>query len=285
MPELPRFNDNPSNDKNTPLTEADVDRTSFQPVVLRLLERTAARMGKPKGSLRVLDYGCGRGEKTAYLRRLGYDGYGVEIEPSYLEKARHYFGTPQSGLPIVSLLDERGRTVFPDGYFDVILTDQVLEHVEDLDAVLAELNRVTQPDGVMLHVFPSAFSVIEPHMFLPAVHWLPKNGLRRACIGLMLRLGMGARYFTDLPARDRATVFFEFSKNYTFYRKPHLLSGVFAAHGFCLRRVQREKLMSRGGFTARVVQLPMVGALAAGLYGAFYQTYLLAAKTPRALQI
>ena len=35
-----------------------------------------------------------------------------------------------------------GSIPFPDGFFDLVTNNQVMEHVEDLDAVLAEIARV-----------------------------------------------------------------------------------------------------------------------------------------------
>jgi 2-polyprenyl-3-methyl-5-hydroxy-6-metoxy-1,4-benzoquinol methylase len=40
---------------------------------------------------------------------------------------------------------------FPDGYFDILITSEVLEHVADLDRTLEEIRRVLKPGG--FHVF------------------------------------------------------------------------------------------------------------------------------------
>ena len=39
--------------------------------------------------------------------------------------------------------------------FDLVLSNQVIEHVEDLDAVLCEIHRVLKPGGAFLSLFPS----------------------------------------------------------------------------------------------------------------------------------
>jgi 2-polyprenyl-3-methyl-5-hydroxy-6-metoxy-1,4-benzoquinol methylase len=283
MEELPNFNDNFSNEKNEPLTQAAVDQYHCNPAILRLLEQTARRLNKTSQDLRVLDYGCGRGETVAYLRRYGYECYGVDIEPLYIENAQVYFSSSiPTRFPVVSLLRD-GRSVFPDDFFDVVVTDQVLEHVSDIETVVAEFKRIMAANAAGLHIFPSAFSFIEPHMFLPVVHWMPKGTTRHALIRAMLTLGMGAPYFEHLSTADRATVFFRFSVTDTFYRTSSELTALFNRNGLISREVVREKLLYRGGFTAKVVAFPIVGTLATWLYSTFYSTYLLTAKNSASL--
>jgi SAM-dependent methyltransferase len=49
-----------------------------------------------------------------------------------------------------------GRTLpFADATFDVVFSSNVLEHVRDVPALLAEASRVLRPSGVMIHVLPS----------------------------------------------------------------------------------------------------------------------------------
>jgi SAM-dependent methyltransferase len=45
---------------------------------------------------------------------------------------------------------------FPEGHFDVVLSSNVLEHVQNLPDTLRELTRVLKPGGTMLHVLPSS---------------------------------------------------------------------------------------------------------------------------------
>jgi 2-polyprenyl-3-methyl-5-hydroxy-6-metoxy-1,4-benzoquinol methylase len=279
---LPNFEEHPCHHKNEPLTKAVVDQYHCNPVILPFLENTARRLRKTAQELRVLDYGCGRGETVAYLRRCGYDCYGVDIDPTYIGNAQAYFGSELSRFAAVSLVID-GRSLFPDGFFDVVVTDQVLEHVSTIETVVAELKRIMTDDAAGLHIFPSALSLIEGHLFLPICHWLPKGNTRRALIHAMLALGMGAPYLKHLSTADRATVFYRYSVTDTFYRTRSELAKLFNQQGFVSREIVREKLLYRGGVTAKVVGSPIVGTLATWLYSTFYQTYLLTAKNRASL--
>src|SRR5207302_1342424 len=57
---------------------------------------------------------------------------------------------------------------FPADTFDLVVSTSVLEHVMDVDPVMAEIARVLKPGGVALHLYPTKRRFwIEPHMFVP----------------------------------------------------------------------------------------------------------------------
>jgi SAM-dependent methyltransferase len=281
---LPDFNDTDTNPKNAPLTEADVEKYSCRPIILWLLQSTADRLGKAPQELRILDYDCGRGELVAYLRRQGYDCYGVDIDQAYIENARSYFHDSPTSAPVISPI-ENDRSIFEDRFFDVIITAQVLEHVRLIEPVVAEIGRILMPDGICLHIFPPSLSLIEPHMFLPFVHWIPGNKVRRSLIHAMLSIGMGAPYFKKFSTADRTRIFFTFSTTDTFYHAHREFIRLFASHGFISRDIAWEKLLRRGGTASRLIAIPVIGRIAAWIYSTFYQTYVLTAKNGGALAL
>jgi SAM-dependent methyltransferase len=220
--------------------------------------------------VRVLDFGCGRGVLVARLRQLGHEAYGVDICESYIRSAAAYFPKAE-GFPAISLI-AGGRTMFPPGFFDVVMTNQVLEHVQDLDAVVAEIGRITAPGGQGLHILPARLSLIEPHMFLPMVHWVPKGPLRSAAIAAALRIGAGARYFTDRPVAERIRIFDAFSHSETFYRGLPAFRRAFRRHGLEVRNAALDKLRLRPGRLRWLFHLPS-GPPLAQLYSIFHQLY------------
>jgi SAM-dependent methyltransferase len=92
--------------------------------------------------MRLLDFGCGPCYFLERAARRGWDAHGVEVAPWAREAAR------LRGLPNVhiGLLAERA---FADGYFDVIHSSQVLEHLDDPRSELEELFRVLRPGGLL----------------------------------------------------------------------------------------------------------------------------------------
>jgi len=60
---------------------------------------------------------------------------------------------------------------FPDGYFDVVVSVAVLEHVQDLDATMLESLRVLKVGGMLWANVPNYNSVHEGHYNL---FWIPR---------------------------------------------------------------------------------------------------------------
>lgn len=206
--DLPSFNEHDGHVKLSPLTGP----VHPGPSIARWLDRTAE--GRQRSALRVLDVGCGRGATVAWLIENGFDAFGVDVRADYIANGLAY------------LEGDRLRAVdgaaypFPDEYFDIVLSNQVFEHVANLGALAREVARTTRRSGVGLHVFPAKWIFEEPHMHTPMVHWLPKGPLRRRAIEASLRMGWSAPYFADRPLDERVRIFADYSERETFYRRP-----------------------------------------------------------------
>lgn len=84
--------------------------------------------------LRVLDYGCGGSPYRFLFPNAEYRRADIEGEPD---------------LDYIIPADSRLLAV-PDGYFDLVFSSQVLEHVPDVSAYLAECHRMLKPGGCLL---------------------------------------------------------------------------------------------------------------------------------------
>ncbi len=95
---------------------------------------------------RVLELGGGTGVQAAALSAAGIDVVSVDVEGSVYEDARVF---------PVQLYDGR-HLPFEDDAFDACLSSNVLEHVQELELLLAEVLRVVRPGGRSVHALPSA---------------------------------------------------------------------------------------------------------------------------------
>src|SRR5215218_3563740 len=105
--------------------------------ILRALER------RPDGVL--LDLGCSDGEVTNRIAaRAGVARVvGVELIEHLAQEAR------ARGVEVVAA-DLNGRLPFDDASFDVIHSNQVIEHLWNTDNLLREIRRLLKPDGYAL---------------------------------------------------------------------------------------------------------------------------------------
>jgi 2-polyprenyl-6-hydroxyphenyl methylase / 3-demethylubiquinone-9 3-methyltransferase len=90
----------------------------------------------------LVDLACGGGLMAPHVARLGYRHVGVDIGLAGLRIAREH-----------GVLSVRGSVLavpLADGCADVVVAGEVLEHVEDDVAVLAECARLLRPGGVLV---------------------------------------------------------------------------------------------------------------------------------------
>lgn len=101
---------------------------------------------------RVLEVGCGAGHVLE--RFAGVTRVGIDLSPTMLARSRRRLG------PDVPLMRASAdRLPFDDGSFDVVLCTEVLEHVQDPAAVVAELTRVAGPDGRVIVSIPNEANI------------------------------------------------------------------------------------------------------------------------------
>lgn len=124
------------------------------------------QQGVPIGpDTRVLDLGCGAGKLVQAARDSGYDfhGCGLGLRDAHTDADPRLVA---DGILRDIDLDPY-RLPFDDRTFDVVISDQVLEHVMDYPTTLREVHRVMKPGGAFLHIFPPRYMPIEPHVHVP----------------------------------------------------------------------------------------------------------------------
>jgi SAM-dependent methyltransferase len=80
---------------------------------------------------------------------------------------------------------------FDNESMDVVLSNQVLEHVFDYDHFFHELSRVLRPGGTSIHVLPLRRQLFEFHLSLPFVHRVTDYSIRTWLIERLTSLGLG----------------------------------------------------------------------------------------------
>lgn len=114
----------------------------------------------------VLDVGCGLGGKVLpYLEAGARSVTGLDLRSHSLQSAKTLVTTAHKTDDSVRfLLADAAAVPCPDNSFDVIISINVLEHVDNLYAVLRECNRLLRPGGVMLLHFPPFYSAWGAHL-------------------------------------------------------------------------------------------------------------------------
>ena len=113
---------------------------------------------------RLLDLGCGFGRHAFGALRRGADVVAYDLGRSELAEVRNMVaamrdtGEVPNGALGTSVGGDARRLPFADGSFDRIIAAEILEHIDDDGAVMAELARVLRPGGVLAVTVPSWLS-------------------------------------------------------------------------------------------------------------------------------
>ena len=218
--------------KHLPLTQDEVDQYDLNPKIMSLIKEKM-HLGDQK-SIKILDWGAGKGRSLAKLRLMGFDAHGVEIDSLPYENGLTYFSAKHDHpKQFYQLIDGTCKTTFPDNYFDVIFSEQVFEHVKDLNAVIKEISRISKNNAVGFHQFPHKYHIVEQHLFMPFIHWLPKN-LRYPLILLyvLLKIEPFWKELSNLNKLQKSKVYYKYSKDKTYYRSNRQIINLFKCHGF-----------------------------------------------------
>jgi SAM-dependent methyltransferase len=111
-----------------------------------VLDVVIAGLGLPEGA-RILDAGCGSGRNMVELARYG-SVTGIELSETSVALARER----GAGEVVAGSVLEMP---FPDQSFDLVVSLDVIEHLEDDLSALRELRRTVAPGGSLLVTVPA----------------------------------------------------------------------------------------------------------------------------------
>jgi SAM-dependent methyltransferase len=104
---------------------------------------------------RLFENGCGIGLYLEHLKPLGGEVFGLEYD---------YDRAAAAKSKVVNILGAAGEALpLPDNSFDLILSNEVLEHVIDDQKVIDEMVRTLMPGGRMIIFCPNRWYPFETH--------------------------------------------------------------------------------------------------------------------------
>lgn len=121
---------------------------------------------------RVLDIACGEGYGSYLLKQAGAgEVVGVDVFADAVDRAARSFGGP--GIEFVAADATTIEERFPAEHFDVIVSCETIEHIEDPSAYLQSLKRVAKKDAIIIISCPN------DHWYFPEEHQRNPYHLRK----------------------------------------------------------------------------------------------------------
>ncbi|UXC89785.1 methyltransferase domain-containing protein [Sphingobium sp. RSMS] len=114
------------------------------------LHRYAICQDQVRGK-RVLDIACGTGYGSAILASAAAEVVGIDISAEAVGIAQSRFSLPNLTYQIADCF----ALPFADGAFDIVVANEMIEHVADHEALIREAKRVLATDGALLVSTPN----------------------------------------------------------------------------------------------------------------------------------
>jgi SAM-dependent methyltransferase len=237
-------------------------------VTNRYVLHFAAQAAPPPAE--VLDFGCGAGDVVAAGREAGLRIRGADVFYTGSDARAQAEAAGRMGTVVFEIRE--GRLPFADSEFDLVVNNQVMEHVEDLDAELRELRRVLKPGGMLLSIFPSREVLREGHIGIPLSHRLLRgSGFRFAYTYALRCLGFGTWKRQNATRSDWVREKLAWIDEYTRYRpQREILAayGRYFSNRLCEPDYIRFRLRDKAWRAplARVLDIPGVPVAASALF-------------------
>lgn len=132
--------------------------------IMRILEHYS---GKNLKQCKILDYGCAAGMMDIFLSEKVNSIVGYDID----EDAVRYAKTMSKGIRNIRFVSKLQDV---NSIFDIIICNQIYEHVQSVERMLNEISTLLKEDGVVYFGATNKFIIIEPHHNLPFLSWFPK---------------------------------------------------------------------------------------------------------------
>ena len=202
--------------------------------IIDFINEYRKRQNLKESEINILDWGCGRGRDVLWLREHGYNAFGVDIDSEPIKNGLYLFRKKGYDDSSLLMIDSESKTSFPDRFFDITFSSQVFEHIRDLNKVASEIGRITKMGGIGYHIYPAHKYITEGHLYMPFIHWLPKNRLRKYLILFYVIIGKEPRWIisSNGSISEKTKVYFNYSITKTYYRKYHEVREIFQNNGF-----------------------------------------------------
>ena len=118
-----------------------IGRDPVYPQRKKLLLKILCKL--PKG--KVLDIGSNNGDTCNEMNNLGFDVTGIDGDLRLVQESKEKY-------PLIQFVQGNLEEKFPfeDSYFNIIWAGDIIEHLVDTKNFLKEINRILNPEGLLI---------------------------------------------------------------------------------------------------------------------------------------
>ncbi len=127
----------------------------------------------PAKNKKILEVGSGSGRDSIYLAKLGADCYLVDYVETSLKIAREI--ADKEKVKVTGIKGNAKKLPFPDGYFDLVYSQGLIEHFTEPETLIKEQGRVLKQGGYLLTDVPQKYHLYTAikHVLMFLNKWTP----------------------------------------------------------------------------------------------------------------
>lgn len=126
----------------------EVEYRQLKKVIVEMVTRSSLNLN---ANSKLLDMACWDGLPTAfYGKSFGISKlFGLDFFDTQIDKARG------NGVDVLKCNFETDKFPYPDNEFDVVIANQIFEHLKQIYNPLSEIHRVLKPGGLLIFSVPN----------------------------------------------------------------------------------------------------------------------------------
>lgn len=183
--------------KKTDWTGERLETFVFNESTIEHLHRYALAMELATGK-KVLDIACGEGYGSNLLAQKALHVTGMDIDKSSIEKAKEKY----SKSNIEFKVSTAEKILAPDNEFDLVVSFETIEHLEEHAQLMRELKRVLKPEGLVIISTPDKMNYSDNRNYKNPFH---KKELYRNEFEALLKTA-----FTEIKVLSQQTTYSSF---------------------------------------------------------------------------
>ena len=173
---------------------------------------------------KILELGCGDGKGVNLMRNIlksKHEELNIEVFGlDYQTESKNVVEAKYNDKNLIKLKNTSQEYPFNKNTFDYIYSNQVFEHVEDIDLLIENLQRVLKNPGINIALYPEKNIIREPHCLIPFVHRIRNKKIQKIIVKKFYPFFCKKKNKKIIDPEIMA----EYITNFTFYRsRPEII--------------------------------------------------------------
>ena len=167
---------------------------------------------------KILEIGCGDGRGVNLMRNIlksrhkefNFEVFGLD----YQDESQNVVKAKYIDRNLIKLKNTSHEYPFKSNTFDYIYSNQVFEHVENIDLLVENIQRVLKNNGINIALYPEKNIIREPHCLIPFVHRIRNRKIKKIIVKNLYPIFRSKKNKKMIDPASMA----EYIINFTFYR-------------------------------------------------------------------